>query len=143
MTPAFLRRSFSFEGGRMKAAADLTTWILVGAAGAIGVLLRFAFGERLARAANGPFPWQTFIVNVMGCLAIGLIAGALERGAAVSPQVRIAVMVGFLGGFTTFSSYALESVRLMQGAHWTEALGYVVMSNLCGLLAVFLGYRLL
>jgi CrcB protein len=141
MTPAYWRRSFSFEGRKMKPAVDLMTWMLVGAAGAIGVLLRFAFGERLARVANGPFPWQTFAVNGLGCLAIGLIAGALERGAAISPQVRVAIMVGFLGGFTTFSSYALESVRLMQAAHWPEAMGYVLLSNGCGILAVFLGHQ--
>jgi CrcB protein len=142
MTPAFRRGSFSFWRKCMKPTIDIPTWILVGATGAIGVLLRFAFGERLSRLSNGAFPWQTFAVNVLGCLAIGVIAGAIDRGFSVSSSIRIAIMVGFLGGFTTFSSFALEAVRLMQGTQWTLGVGYVLVSNFAGLLAVLLGYQL-
>lgn len=119
------------------------TWVLVGGAGAAGVLLRYVLGGWLARASGGVFPWETLMINVAGCLAIGLIAGALDRGALLSPSVRMALMVGLLGGFTTFSSFALETMRLVQDAEWISAAAYVLMSNLGGLVAVFLGYGLL
>lgn len=118
-------------------------WVFVGGAGAVGVLLRYVLGGWLARASGGMFPWETLAINVAGCLAIGLLAGALDRGAPLSPSVRMALMVGLLGGFTTFSSFALETLRLVQDAEWLSATAYVLMSNVGGLAAVFLGYGLL
>ena len=118
-------------------------WVFVGGAGAVGVLLRYVLGGWLARASGGMFPWETLAINVAGCLAIGLLAGALDRGAPLSPSVRMALMVGLLGGFTTFSSFALETLRLIQDAEWLSATAYVLMSNVGGLAAVFLGYGLL
>jgi len=122
----------------MTAAAQ--TWLLVALAGAAGTLLRYLLGGWLARVTGGLFPWETFVINVVGCLAIGALAAALDRGALLSPPLRMALMVGLIGGFTTFSSFALEALRLSQGAQWMSAALYVVLTNAVGLGAVWAGY---
>ena len=117
------------------------TWLLVAVAGAAGTLLRYALGGWLARVTGGVYPWETFVVNALGCLAIGAIAGALDKGALVPPPIRMALMVGFIGGFTTFSTFALEAFRLAAGAQWVAAAGYLFLTNLVCFAAVWLGYR--
>jgi CrcB protein len=120
--------------------ATAQTWIGVAVAGALGVLARFALGGWLARATGGVFPWETMIVNMSGCLVIGALAAAVDKGALFSPSLRMALMVGFLGGYTTFSSFALEALKLAQDAQWRGAMIYVLVTNVSGLMAVWLGY---
>jgi CrcB protein len=122
-------------------SAALPTWLSVTIAGALGVLARFALGGWLVRATGGLFPWETMIINVSGCFAIGALAGALDRGALLSPALRMALLVGFLGGYTTFSSFALEALRLVQDAQWRSAALYVLGTNAAGLVAVWAGYQ--
>lgn len=122
-------------------SAPAQTWILVAAAGAAGTLLRYVLGGWLAKATGGAFPWETLTINVLGCLTIGALAGAADRGALLSPPVRMALMVGFVGGFTTFSTFALEAFRLASGAQWAPAAAYVLLTNLFGFAATWLGYR--
>ncbi len=117
------------------------TLLLVALGGAAGTLLRFALGGWLARATGGVFPWETLIINVAGCLGVGVVAGALDRGALLSPPVRMALMVGLFGGFTTFSTFALETLRLASAAQWGGVLAYVTLSNALGLGAAWLGHR--
>jgi fluoride exporter len=120
--------------------ASAQTWILVGIAGAVGTLLRYSLGGWLARMTGGVFPWETFLINVTGCLIIGGLAAAFDRGSLLSPPIRMALMVGLLGGFTTYSSFALEALRLAQGAEWSRAASYVLLTNVIGLAAVWLGF---
>lgn len=117
------------------------TWLLVAIAGAAGTLLRYVMGGVLARATGGVFPWETFLINALGCLAIGAVAGALDKGALLPPPIRMALMVGFIGGFTTFSTFALEAFRLASATQWAAAAGYVMLTNLVGFAAVWVGYR--
>jgi fluoride exporter len=117
------------------------TWFLVAVAGAVGTLLRYVMGGVLARATGGVFPWETFVINALGCLAIGVVAGALDKGALIPPHLRMALMVGLIGGFTTFSTFALEAFRLTAANQWAIAGGYVLLTNLVGLVAVWAGYR--
>lgn len=117
------------------------TWFLVAIAGAAGTLLRYVMGGGLARAIGGVFPWETFAINALGCLAVGAVAGALDRGALIPPPLRMALMVGFIGGFTTFSTFALEAFRLAAANQWAAAGGYVILTNLAGFAAVWAGYR--
>jgi CrcB protein len=118
-------------------------WLLLAGCGALGTLCRYALGGWIARATGGTFPWETCAINLLGCLAIGVIAGAVDRGAMIPPVTRVAIMVGFLGGFTTFSSFGLESFRLLAGAEWGRALAYFGLTNVGGLVAVWAGYRAL
>jgi CrcB protein len=115
------------------------TWLLVGIAGAVGTLLRYALGGWLARVTGGVYPWETFVINVLGSFVIGVLAAWFDRGSLVSPATRMALMVGLIGGFTTFSSFALEALRLAQGSEWRMAASYVLLTNVVGLLAVWLG----
>jgi fluoride exporter len=124
-------------------SAALQTWCLVAIAGAAGTLLRYSMGGWLARVTGGVFPWETLTINALGSLAIGAIAGALDRGALLPPPWRMALMVGFLGGFTTFSSFALETFRLAEAAQWSSAAGYVLLTNVIGLGAAWAGYRVI
>jgi CrcB protein len=94
----------------------------------------------MARVTGGVFPWETLIINVTGCLAIGVLTAALDKGALLSPALRMALLVGLLGGYTTFSSFALETLKLAQGAQWRSAMSYVVLTNASGLVAVWAGY---
>ena len=121
----------------------LRGWIALALCGAAGTLCRYALGGWIARATGGTFPWETCAINLLGCLAIGGIAAWVDRGAALTPAVRVCLMVGFLGGFTTFSSFGLESFRLLEDAQWGWAVGYVALTNLGGLAAVWAGYRAL
>jgi CrcB protein len=118
-------------------------WIALAACGALGTLCRYGLGGWIARATGGTFPWETCAINVSGCLVIGAVAAAVDRGAAISPATRVAIMVGFLGGFTTFSSFGLEGFRLLADAQWARALAYVALTNMGGLAAVWVGYRVL
>jgi CrcB protein len=117
-------------------------WLLIALMGAIGTICRYALGRWVLYMTGGTFPWGTFAVNAIGCLLIGVIAGSIEKEALVSPVVRLALIVGFLGGFTTFSSFALEGYSLWHTHDWLAAGGYVLLTNLAGLGAVWAGHRL-
>lgn len=120
---------------------SVPTWFLVAIAGAAGTLLRYLMGGWLARATGGVFPWETFAINTLGCLAIGAVAGLLDKGALLPPPLRMALMIGFIGGFTTFSTFALDAFRLVAASQWGAAIGYVVLSNVVGFAVVLVGYR--
>jgi CrcB protein len=117
-------------------------WLLIALMGAVGTLCRYALGRWVLSMTGGTFPWGTFTVNVIGCLLIGVIAGEIERESLISPMLRFAIIVGFLGGFTTFSSFALEGYSLWHTHNWLAAGGYVLLTNLSGLGAVWAGHRL-
>lgn len=116
-------------------------WMLLALAGATGTLLRYAVGGWIARATSGGFPWETCAINVVGCAAIGALAAWADHGGFSSPAVRIALMAGLLGGFTTFSSFGLETFRLAEDGQWSLAVAYVGLTNLGGFVAVWAAYR--
>jgi len=119
------------------------TFLFVALAGGLGSLLRYALGGWIARSTGGVFPWETLTINVLGSLAIGSLAALVDRGQLLSPTTRMALMAGLLGGFTTFSSFALETFRLAQDAQWMRAGLYILATNTIGLVAVWAGYRIL
>lgn len=115
--------------------------LLVALGGAAGSVLRwlavFWIGERLV---PGPFPWGTFAVNVAGGFVIGLLGEFARHGSfGVTPQVRLLLVVGVLGGFTTFSSYSLETMNLLRDGRPGLAFAYAAGSVLAGLAAAFAG----
>jgi len=103
--------------------------ILLGVAGggALGSLLRFAVG-RLLPTAPGAMPWSTLGINVLGSFALGLLAGATFARPYASPALRAFFSVGLLGGFTTFSTFSVETVALAQEASPLKAASYVLLS---------------
>jgi len=109
--------------------------------GAVGASLRLAL-ESLAPWQPAGFPWVTFGINVFGCLLIGALLAWLLGSAGQPAWLRPFLATGLLGGFTTFSAFAVESVRLLDAGAWGTAGSYVAGSLVLGLLAVRVGARL-
>jgi CrcB protein len=118
----------------------LRNWIALGAAGTLGVLARHSVQQLVPR--HGGLPWGTLIVNVSGALAIGFIAAFVVHQLRTPLWVQEAMTVGFLGGFTTFSALALETVVLLDRGRFVAAAGYSVGTMVAGIAAVFVGLRL-
>jgi CrcB protein len=116
-------------------------WVAIGSA--IGGVLRYAISRAMEPVSDG-FPWGTFVVNVLGCFVIGCF-GTLTLASgrfAVPDSVRIFVMVGLCGGFTTFSSFSLRTFEKMRAGAWGVATAYVVASVLVCLAGVWAGHTL-
>ncbi len=116
--------------------------LVVAAGGAIGSVLRFWCSGLVARTFGETFPWGTFTVNVLGSFLIGLVAVATgPEGRFLWPgPLRVHVMVGVFGGFTTFSSFSLQTLNLVQEGEWLAAGLNVLGSVLCCLIACWAGH---
>ena len=113
--------------------------LLMGSAGAVGVWARYGLAGLVQRMAGEAFPWGTAVVNVTGCFIAGVLFVLFESRFMVSAETRLIVLVGFLGSFTTFSTFALETGNLMRDAQWAWAAGNLALHNACGLACFFLG----
>jgi len=114
--------------------------LLVGLGGCLGAIARYKLGGAvLHHTPNWRFPLSTFLVNVLGCLVAGVIAGCVARQDWFSPNIRVFLLAGILGGFTTFSAFGLDTVFLLRRGEAAVALGYVALSVVCGLAALWLG----
>jgi CrcB protein len=119
------------------------TWLLVGLGGAAGAMARHGAGVLTNRFVGSPMPYATALVNVVGCLVIGLLAGSVASGQLrMTPEARLFVFVGVLGGFTTFSSFGLDTLTLVLEGRAAYALLNVGVQIGLGLGAVFVGYTL-
>lgn len=112
--------------------------------GAIGSAMRFLMATSIDRWTGVVFPWGTILVNIVGCFLIGLVAGLTSSDSPlmISPVIRTFVMIGILGGFTTFSSFSLQTISLMQDGEWLWAGGNVLISVLVCLIATAGGVAL-
>ena len=121
-----------------------TTWLAVAAGGALGSLARFWLGAAVMALTGPRFPWGTLLINVVGSAVIGLAAGLTLAGGrlAMQPDLRVFVMVGICGGFTTFSAFSLQTLQLLQGGEALRASGYVVASVALCLASVWAGTML-
>ena len=116
-------------------------WWLLFAGGGAGTLLRYAVGMWVGARTGPGFPWGTFAVNIAGCFAIGVLA-TLADARWIGPTARLALVTGFLGGFTTFSAFGFETWQLAADGHAGLALANAIASVVCGLFAVVLGVAL-
>lgn len=117
--------------------------LLVGFGGFVGSVCRYLAGGWVQRLMPPVlFPWGTLAVNVVGCLGIGLASGLLGIRQWSSPEVRLAVTVGLLGGFTTFSTFGAETLGLARAGEMGRAVVNVVAQLVLGLAAVWLGDRI-
>jgi CrcB protein len=112
--------------------------ILVMSGGAIGAGLRYGLSRALPYSGTG-WPWATFAANVLGGLAMGVLAAWILRGDNSAEPLRLFVGVGVLGGFTTFSAFSLEMMRMIERGQTGLAAGYAVASVLLALGALFAG----
>ena len=114
--------------------------ILIAVAGLLGTLLRYWLSGFVARQYGETFPWDTMAVNLIGCLLTGAAFFVTETRFLVNPTVRMMILIGLLGGFTTFSSYGLQTFTLLRDGELGLAILNVVTSNTLGLVMVWVGY---
>jgi len=112
--------------------------VVIAVGGLVGTLSRYALSTWVDDRAQSSIPYGTIVVNLAGCFAAGFLFPLLEK-ATVSPELRLAVFTGFLGGFTTFSAYALQTVSLARNGTFSTATANVLISNIAGLMMVWLG----
>ncbi len=122
----------------------IRTYVAVTVGGAVGVGLRMAMSSWLATRLGETFPWGTFAVNVSGCFVIGLFSGLTGPDGIwlLSPLARQVVMVGILGGFTTYSSFSLQTVSLLSDGQWVYAAANIFLTLFCCLSGTWGGLAL-
>lgn len=116
--------------------------LIVGLGGGCGSILRYLTSVFTAKQYTGSFPLSTFVVNILGCIVIGLLIGLSERNQIISPDLKLLLITGFCGGYTTFSTFSAENFNLMQNGNYVILAMYVLTSTAIGLLAVYVGSSL-
>jgi fluoride exporter len=115
---------------------------LIAIFGAVGTLLRYGIQVFTSVQTGGTFPWGTLLINLTGCFFLGLIGQLTLNRMMISPDWRVAITVGFFGGYTTFSSFGWETAKMLEEGAWLPATGYVATSVVIGLLLSVAGIRL-
>lgn len=120
----------------------MAVYLWIAAGSALGGMARFWCSGVIARAFGETFPWGTLIVNVSGSLLIGIIAALTGPDGRIflSSTTRLALMAGFCGGYTTFSSFSLQTLSLVQDGEWWLAGANIALSVVACLVAVWVGY---
>jgi CrcB protein len=116
--------------------------LLVGVGGALGSMLRFAASTAVHSLLGRAFPWGTLFVNVSGSFIMGALYVLLVERAALGPEWRALLMVGVMGGYTTFSSFSIETLNLIEGGDLTKAFANMAASLVACLIAVWFGMML-
>ena len=116
--------------------------LFIGLAGLTGTLCRYGLSGLIARRFGETFPTGTLLVNIIGCFLAGFVFFPLHERFLVSEVVRTALMIGFLGGFTTFSSFGLQTFTLLKDGEIGFAIINILLSNAVGLASVWIGYLL-
>lgn len=114
-------------------------YVLIGAGGFLGSVLRYWTSVNIYKIFGEKFPYGTFAVNVLGCLLIGFIAEISENRFLISPEVRIFLLIGFLGGYTTFSTFGYETFVLLQDKDYLTAFTNIFLSVIVCLASVWIG----
>jgi len=123
--------------------AWLSQSLLVGAGGFVGAALRFGVSGGVQRLAGfSSFPYGTLAVNVLGCLAIGLLSGLAESRQVLTPEARLLILIGLLGSFTTFSTFGYETLTLLRDGVLLRAAANVALQVGLGLGAAWAGLAL-
>jgi CrcB protein len=120
----------------------VATALALALAGAAGTLLRAALSTLAVRLLGPGFPWGTLAINVLGSLAFGAIYAALRSRGGFAAEFETVLLVGLLGGFTTYSSFAFQATEMFMHGRPLVALAYVLGTNLLGIAAVWAGLRL-
>lgn len=111
-------------------------------AGALGALCRYGLSGLVHKIGGAGFPWGTLVVNMTGCFLVGLLWALFENRFSLSPEIRIVVLVGFMGAFTTFSAFALETGELLRSSGFLYASANILLHNGLGLALLLAGQAL-
>jgi len=112
---------------------------LVGIGGFFGAISRYLVSGIMTKWLGSHFPWGTLTVNLLGSLIMGFLFGLVQKHLLVSEQSKLVLMVGFLGSFTTFSSFALDNVKLFSASSYSAGIINISVQNITGILLVVLG----
>jgi fluoride exporter len=115
---------------------------LIALFGAVGTLARYGLQGAVQVRMGGGFPYGTLLINLTGCLLLGFIGQLTLNRLLISSDLRIAIAVGFFGGYTTFSSFGWEAAKMLEDGEWLRATTYVSASVIVGLLLSVIGIRL-
>jgi len=115
---------------------------LIAIFGAVGTLLRYGIQGVVQVGTGTTFPWGTLLINLTSCFLLGLIGQLTLNRMMISPDWRVAITVGFFGGYTTFSSFGWETAKMLEDGEWLPATSYVAASVVIGLLLSVAGIRL-
>lgn len=116
--------------------------LAIAVGGAFGAVSRYGLDSFIEHRSDSVFPWATFTVNVSGCLAVGFVIAAFDQRQSVPDWVRAGLVVGFCGGYTTFSTFAQETFHLIEAREIAIAMASITASVAMGMLAVLIGVRL-
>ncbi|WP_018298628.1 fluoride efflux transporter CrcB [Fangia hongkongensis] len=122
----------------------MVTILLVGVGGAFGSIARFSLAFWITKLMGKAFPYGILLINILGCLLIGILAAYFQKTKLfdhiISLHLRNLLITGFLGGFTTFSSFSLDALMLFEKGFWLKALSYIILSVVVSMIAVTLGF---
>jgi len=113
--------------------------LLVGIGGAVGSMLRYLTAMLVNKYWQNAFPLATFLINMLGCLLIGMLMAIIEKQAGMSDNFRLLFVTGFCGGYTTYSAFAYENISLLNSNQTLTAFAYIAASVVAGLFFVWLG----
>src|SRR5215472_3416886 len=142
----FVNRSTSFDESNPAPIkllnGETLQLLLIAVFGAVGTLARYGLQGLVQVRAGGAFPYGTLLINLTGCFFLGLIAQFTMNRIVLSPEWRLAITVGFFGGYATFSSFAWETAKMLEDGEWLRATTYVSASVLAGVVLSIAGIRL-
>jgi CrcB protein len=127
---------------KLERIGETVRLLLIAVFGAIGTLARYGLGGVVQIKMGGTFPYGTLLINLTGCFFLGLIGQLTLNRMIISPEWRMAIAVGFFGGYTTFSSFGWETAKMLETGEWLRATTYVTASVVLGLLLSVVGIRL-
>ena len=113
--------------------------LLLALAGALGTLSRYGAGLLVERHATGTFPWPTVIVNLLGCFLFGAFYAFAEERTGWTGETRLIVLTGFMGSFTTFSTFAFHTASFMRESQWWYATSNILVQNVLGVALLLVG----
>jgi len=116
--------------------------LLIAVFGAAGTLARYGLQGLVQVRVGSTFPWGTLFINLTGCFFLGLAGQMMLNRMMVSSELRVAIAVGFFGGYTTFSSFGWEAAKMLEAGEWLRSMTYVAASVVLGLLLSVAGIRL-